>query len=168
LKTNRPRIPSSQVLGEALTLKTINFLYYSLQGQHQTSREILISQNALLLHLIPPIATTGKILPISPCAFCPLTLRLSYQDMPHLLRTAGTNYLSNPNHLFKNTCQNCPSNDGLVGHHWKERPIGHANFICPSTGKCQGQKKWEWVGREVEGGMGDFWDSILNVIEENM
>jgi hypothetical protein len=32
------------------------------------------------------------------------------------------------------------SKDGLVGHHWKERPIGHANFICPSTGECQGQK----------------------------
>jgi hypothetical protein len=31
-----------------------------------------------------------------------------------------------------------------------------------------GPKKWEWVGREVEGeGMGDFWDSIGNVIEEN-
>jgi hypothetical protein len=22
----------------------------------------------------------------------------------------------------------------------RERPIGHANFICPSTGECQGQK----------------------------
>jgi hypothetical protein len=32
------------------------------------------------------------------------------------------------------------SKDGLVGHHWKERPIGQANFICPSTGECQGQK----------------------------
>jgi hypothetical protein len=32
------------------------------------------------------------------------------------------------------------SKDGLVGHHCKERPIGHANFICPSTGECQGQK----------------------------
>jgi hypothetical protein len=32
------------------------------------------------------------------------------------------------------------SKDGLVGHHWKERPIGQANFICPSTGKRQGQK----------------------------
>ena len=32
------------------------------------------------------------------------------------------------------------SKDDLVGHHWKERPIGHANFICPSTGECQGQK----------------------------
>ena len=58
--------------------------------------------------------------------------------------------------------------DGLVGHHWKERPIGYTNFICPSTGARQGQKKWEWVGREVGGeGMRDFWDSIGNVIEEN-
>jgi hypothetical protein len=32
------------------------------------------------------------------------------------------------------------SKDGLVGHHWKERPIGLANFICPSTGELQGQK----------------------------
>jgi hypothetical protein len=54
------------------------------------------------------------------------------------------------------------SKDGLVGHHWKERPIGLANFICPSTGECQGQKMG--IGGE---GRGDFWDSILNVIEEN-
>jgi hypothetical protein len=33
------------------------------------------------------------------------------------------------------------SKDGLVGHHWKERPIGHANFICPSTGESQGRKR---------------------------
>jgi hypothetical protein len=60
------------------------------------------------------------------------------------------------------------SKDDLVGHHWKERPIGLANFICPSTGECQGQK-WEWVGRGVGGeGMGDFWDSIGNVNEENI
>jgi hypothetical protein len=32
------------------------------------------------------------------------------------------------------------SKDGLVGHHWKETPNGHVNFICPSTGECQGQK----------------------------
>jgi hypothetical protein len=66
------------------------------------------------------------------------------------------------------------SKDGLVGHHWKERPIGHANFICPSTGEHQGQKKNKkqngngWVGKCVGEGMGDFWDSIGNVIEENM
>jgi hypothetical protein len=28
-------------------------------------------------------------------------------------------------------------------------------------------KKWEWVGRGGEDGMGDFWDSIGNVNEEN-
>jgi hypothetical protein len=40
------------------------------------------------------------------------------------------------------------SKDGLVGHHWKERPIGLANFICPSTGERQGQKVGVggWVG----------------------
>jgi hypothetical protein len=32
------------------------------------------------------------------------------------------------------------SEDGLVEHHWKERTIGLANFICPSTGERQGQK----------------------------
>ena len=32
------------------------------------------------------------------------------------------------------------SKDGLFGHHCKERPIGLANFICPSTGERQGQK----------------------------
>ena len=32
------------------------------------------------------------------------------------------------------------SEDGLAGHQWKERPIGRANFICPSTGEHQGQK----------------------------
>jgi hypothetical protein len=59
------------------------------------------------------------------------------------------------------------SNDGLVGHHWKERPIGQANFICPSTGEHQGQNGNEWVGEWGREGVGDFWDSIGNVIEEN-
>jgi hypothetical protein len=59
------------------------------------------------------------------------------------------------------------SKDGLVGHHCKERPIGLANFICPSTGKPQGQKGG--VGGYGIGGvvMGDFWDRIENVNEEN-
>ena len=54
-----------------------------------------------------------------------------------------------------------------VGHHWKERPIGLANFICPGTGECQGQKVG--AGGQGSGGecMGDFWDSIGNVNEEN-
>jgi hypothetical protein len=32
------------------------------------------------------------------------------------------------------------SEDGLISHQWKERPIGRANFICLSTGECQGQE----------------------------
>jgi hypothetical protein len=32
------------------------------------------------------------------------------------------------------------SEDGLICHHWKERPIGLANFICLSSGECQGQE----------------------------
>jgi hypothetical protein len=62
------------------------------------------------------------------------------------------------------------SEDGLVGHQWKERPIGLENFICLSTGDRQGQE----VGVGVEGGrrvggedVGDFWDSIGNVNEKN-
>jgi hypothetical protein len=35
----------------------------------------------------------------------------------------------------------------------RERPIGHANFICPSTGERQGQKG-EWAGRGV--GVGGY------------
>ena len=42
------------------------------------------------------------------------------------------------------------SKDVLVGHHLKERPIGLANFICPSTGNTRA-KKGEWVGRGVGG-----------------
>jgi hypothetical protein len=30
--------------------------------------------------------------------------------------------------------------DGLVGHHWEERPLGLTNFVCPSTGELQGQE----------------------------
>jgi hypothetical protein len=32
------------------------------------------------------------------------------------------------------------SENGLVSHLWKERPIGLANFICLSIGECQGQE----------------------------
>jgi hypothetical protein len=38
------------------------------------------------------------------------------------------------------------SEDSLVGHHWEERPLGLANFICLNTGDARA-KKWEWVGR---------------------
>jgi hypothetical protein len=42
------------------------------------------------------------------------------------------------------------SKDGLVGHHWKERPIGLANFICPLQGNARA-KMGEWVGRILGG-----------------
>jgi hypothetical protein len=30
--------------------------------------------------------------------------------------------------------------DGLVGHHWEERPLGLANLICPGTRERQSQE----------------------------
>jgi hypothetical protein len=50
------------------------------------------------------------------------------------------------------------SEDGLVSHQWKERPIGRANFICLSTANSRA-KKWEWVGGGV-GGWGSGWESV--------
>jgi hypothetical protein len=44
------------------------------------------------------------------------------------------------------------SEDGLVGHHWEERSLGLANFICLRA------KKWEWVGKGVGGGT--FWGTF--------
>jgi hypothetical protein len=50
------------------------------------------------------------------------------------------------------------SEDDLVGHQWKERSIGLANFICLSTGECQGQEVLVGVrgvwGRRVWGTFG--------------
>ena len=59
------------------------------------------------------------------------------------------------------------SEDGLVGHQWKERPIVLANIYL-STGERQGQEVG--VGGYGSGGegMGDFWDSNGNVNEENI
>jgi len=49
--------------------------------------------------------------------------------------------------------------DGLVSHHWKERPLGLANFICWGNDRA---KKWEWMGRGAGWGkgIGNFRDSI--------
>jgi hypothetical protein len=45
--------------------------------------------------------------------------------------------------------------DGLVGHHWEERPLGLANFICPSTGEIPGPRSGSgWVGEP--GGEGGY------------
>jgi hypothetical protein len=47
-------------------------------------------------------------------------------------------------------------------------PLDTQTLYAPVQGNARA-KKWEWVGKEVGGeGMGDFWDSILNIIEENL
>jgi hypothetical protein len=48
------------------------------------------------------------------------------------------------------------SEDGLVCHQWEGRPLGLANFICLSTGECQGQ----------EGGVCGFEEDIGDFGEE--
>jgi hypothetical protein len=55
------------------------------------------------------------------------------------------------------------SEDDLVGHQWKARPIGLANFICLSTGESQGQE----VGVRGGGGFGGRLGYYGNVNEEN-
>jgi hypothetical protein len=59
------------------------------------------------------------------------------------------------------------SEDGLVCHQWKERTIGCANIICPRTGEHQGQEVGVWGEGSGGDSMGDVWDSIGNVNEEN-
>jgi hypothetical protein len=44
------------------------------------------------------------------------------------------------------------SEDGLVGHQWKEKPIGHANLSASVQGNTRA-KKWEWVGGGAGGGL---------------
>jgi hypothetical protein len=43
--------------------------------------------------------------------------------------------------------------DGLVGHHWEERPLGHENFICLSTRERRDQEEgMGGLGSRVWGG----------------
>jgi hypothetical protein len=60
------------------------------------------------------------------------------EKVPKELKRAATLYLQQHYELTSTpellTLAAYVSKDGLVGHHWKERPIGHANFIYPSTG----------------------------------
>ena len=58
------------------------------------------------------------------------------------------------------------SEDGLVGHQWKERPIGRANFICLSTGECQGQEVGVvQYGSGCESGWGSVWGTFGTAME---
>ena len=38
--------------------------------------------------------------------------------------------------------------DGLVGHHWEERPLVLQTLYASVQGNTRA-KKWEWVGRGV-------------------
>jgi hypothetical protein len=51
--------------------------------------------------------------------------------------------------------------DGLVGHHWEERPLVLQTLYAPVQGNARA-KNWEWVGKGAGWGEGirDFWDSI--------
>jgi hypothetical protein len=55
------------------------------------------------------------------------------------------------------------SEDGLVSHQWKERPIDLANFICLSTGECQGQEVGVEGGRRVGGKVGGTFGVALEM-----
>jgi hypothetical protein len=92
-------------------------------------------------------------------------LMLKLEKAPKELKGSATLYVEQQYELSSTpellTLAAYVSKDGLVCHHWKERSIGLANFICPSTGERQGQKGGVGVG------MGDFWDGIGNVNEEN-
>jgi hypothetical protein len=54
------------------------------------------------------------------------------------------------------------SEDGLLSHHWEERPFGLANFYMPQYRGMPGPRSGsEWVGEQGGGeSIGDFWDSI--------
>jgi hypothetical protein len=55
------------------------------------------------------------------------------------------------------------SEDGLVGHHWEERPLGLANCICLNTEECQGQEVEVGVFRGV--GWGRLWGTFGIALE---
>jgi hypothetical protein len=52
--------------------------------------------------------------------------------------------------------------DGLVSHHWEERPLGLTNYM-PQYRGTPGPRSWSgWVGKQGGGGegIGEFRDSI--------
>jgi hypothetical protein len=52
------------------------------------------------------------------------------------------------------------SKDGLVGRHWKERPLDRQTLYAPVQGNIRA-KKWEWVGR----GVGVVWGTFGIALE---
>jgi hypothetical protein len=56
----------------------------------------------------------------------------------------------------------------LAAYVSKDGLVGLMQTLYASVQGNTRAKKWKWVGRGVGGeGMGDFWDSIGNVNEEN-
>jgi hypothetical protein len=60
--------------------------------------------------------------------------------------------------------------DGLVGHHWEERPLVLRRLYAPVQKNARARKLKCGLGSRVgQGeGIGDFRDSICNVNEENI
>jgi hypothetical protein len=59
--------------------------------------------------------------------------------------------------------------DGLASLFWEEKPVVLWRLYAPIQGNARA-KKQEWLGWETGWGkgIGDFWDSIWNVNEENI
>ena len=38
--------------------------------------------------------------------------------------------------------------DGLVGHHWEERPLALQTLYAPVQGNAR-DKEWEWIGTKA-------------------
>jgi hypothetical protein len=51
--------------------------------------------------------------------------------------------------------------DGLVGHHWQERPLVLGRLYAPVQGNARA-RRWKDVGWGTgwEEGIEDFWDNI--------
>jgi hypothetical protein len=59
------------------------------------------------------------------------------------------------------------SEDGLVGHQWKERPIVAQILYASVQGNARAKRWSGWMGEWVWEGVGDFWDDTGNVKEMN-
>jgi hypothetical protein len=59
------------------------------------------------------------------------------------------------------------SEDGLVGHQWKEAHWSCKLYLPQYRGMPEPRSGSGWVGEGIGERVGDFWDSIGNVNEEN-
>ena len=59
------------------------------------------------------------------------------------------------------------SEDGLVGHHWGREAHWSCKLYIPQYRGTPGPRSGSGLVGEWGEGIGDFWDSIGNVSEEN-